>query len=162
MKIKNKKDFALGLGSILISLWIVYECFAMEVLERKGDPGSRMFPLIGAAIMFICGLVVLIKPGKESKTFLTKEQWKAAAVIFGIYILAVVLFWLVGFMITVPIILFILTYLMSALSRPNDSKKKRLIQSLIYAVIAGALVYVAYVIGLQAKLPTGLLFDLLK
>jgi len=155
---KLNKDRILGIASILISLWIYYLTTTLPESQYQGDPGSAMFPLIGAVIMFLCGLAVLIKPGKDQKVFMTAKQWKAAGVIFGIYILCAVLFWLIGFMFTVPIILFLLTFLMSAQSRPDEPVKKRLIKSIIYAIIAGALVYVAYVIGLQAKLPNGILF----
>ena len=148
----------LGIASVLISLWIVMETMGLQVIEKRGDPGSRLFPLIGAAIMFICGLAIIIKPGSDEKKFLTKEQWKSAGLIFGVYCLCAILFWLVGFMIAVPIILFIITFLFQGQSRPDDPKSKRLIRSIIYAVIAGAALYVIYVIGLQADLPKGLIF----
>ena len=61
-------------------------------------------------------------------------------------------------MIAVPIILFIVTLLFQGQSRPDDSMKKRLIRSAIFAVVAGAIIYVIYVVGLQADLPTGLIF----
>ena len=61
-------------------------------------------------------------------------------------------------MIAVPIILFIITYLFQGQSRPDDPRQKRIIRSAIYAIIAGAAIYVIYVIGLQADLPTGLIF----
>ena len=158
MEIKNKKDRILGIASVLISLWIVMQTMGLQVIEKRGDPGSRLFPYIGAAIMLICGIALLIKPGQESKTFLTKEQWKSAGLIFGVYCLCAVLYWLVGFMIAVPIILFIITYLFQGQSRPDDPRQKRIIRSAIYAIIAGAAIYVIYVIGLQADLPTGLIF----
>ena len=148
----------LGVASILVSLWIVWQTMGLQVIERQGDPGSKLFPLIGAAIVFICGMVLIFKPGQDEKKFLTKEQWKSAGIIFGVYVLCTVLFWLVGFMIAVPIILFIITLLFQGQSRPDDPMSKRVIRSVIYAVIAGAAIYVIYVIGLQADLPTGLIF----
>lgn len=158
MEIKNKKDRILGIASVLISFWIVTQTMALQVIEKRGDPGGRLFPYIGAAIMLICGLSLIIKPGSDEKKFLTKEQWKSAGIIFGVYCLCAVLFWLVGFMIAVPIILFIVTLLFQGQSRPDDPFKKRLIRSAVYAVVAGAIIYVIYVIGLQADLPTGLIF----
>ena len=160
MKNSNKKDRILGVCSVLLSLWIAWITTALNFPTNKGDPGPKLFPFIGAAIIFICGVILIIKPGKDSKTFMTKAQWKSAGIIFGVYILFAVLLWLVGFMIAVPIMLFILTLMFQAQSRPDDPPKKRIIRSLIYAIIAGALIYVAYVIGLQARLPEGLLFGL--
>ena len=158
MKTRSKKDMLLGVASVLISLWIVWQTMALQVIEKRGDPGSRLFPYIGAAIMLICGVVLIIKPGQDDKQFMTKEQWKSAGVIFGVYCLCTLLFWLVGFMIAVPIVLFIITLLFQGQSRPDDPMKKRVIRSLIYAVLAGAAIYVIYVVGLQADLPTGLIF----
>lgn len=158
MKTTNQKDRILGIASILISLWVVWQTMGLQVIEKRGDPGSRLFPIIGAVIMLICGVALIIKPGKESKQFLTKEQWKSAGIIFGVYCLCTLLYFLLGFMITVPIILFIITLLFQSQSRPDDPMKKRVIRSLIFAVVAGAIIYVVYVIGLQADLPTGLIF----
>ena len=158
MKTRSKKDMILGVASVCISLWIVWQTMALQAIEKRGDPGSRLFPYIGAAIMLICGVVLIIKPGQDDKQFMTKDQWKSAGLIFAVYCLCTFLFWLVGFMIAVPIILFIITFLFQGQSRPDDPVQKRLIRSLIYAVIAGAAIYVIYVIGLQADLPTGLIF----
>ena len=160
MKNSNTKDRILGICSVLLSAWMIFVTTKLNFPTSKGDPGPKLFPYIGAAIILICGIILIIKPGKNSKQFMTKEQWKSAAVIFGVYLLFCLLLWVVGFMIAVPIMLFILTLMFQAQSRPDDSVKKRVIRSLIYAIIAGALIYVAYVIGLQAKLPTGLLFGL--
>ena len=160
MKTTNKKDRILGICSVLLSAWILFITVNLEIPTSKGDPGPKLFPLIGAIIILVCGIILIIKPGKDGKQFMSKAQWKSAAIIFGVYLLFCVLLWLVGFMIAVPIMLFILTLMFQAQSRPDDPIKKRVIRSLIYAIIAGALIYVAYVIGLQAKLPTGLLLGL--
>ena len=161
MKIKNKKDFGLGIFGILFSVWIAYYSFAnIPNAKHDGDPGPRLFPLIGAGIMLICSIIILIKPDAQSKKLLTKEQWKAAGKIFGIYCLTALMFYLVGFSVTVPIILFILTYVLSKVSEPDMPKKERIKKAVIFAVIAGALIIVAYLVGLQASLPDGLLFEL--
>ena len=168
MKIKNKKDFGLGIFGILFSLWIAF--YSMSYIpdaKHAGDPGPRLFPLIGAGIMLVCSVAILInqedpkldKDGKV-KPFLTKKQWIAAGKVFGIYCLMTLLFYLIGFTATVPIILFILTYMLSKVSVPDMPKKKRITKIIIFAVIAGALIYAAYILGLQARLPKGLLWKL--
>ena len=112
--------------------------------------------------MGICGLVLLIKQDGEEKSFLTPRQWRSAGTIFLIYIAMIVLLYLFGFIVAVPVILFVLTFVLSKLSMADASVKKRLISSLIYAIIVGALIYVAYVIGLKAALPKGIVWKLLK
>lgn len=162
MKIKNKKDFGLGVFSVIASAVIVWLSMQLKATSYEGDPGPRMFPLMGAAVMGVCGLVLLIKQDGEEKTFLTPRQWRDAGTIFLIYIAMVVLLYLFGFIVAVPVILFVLTFVLSKLSMADASVKKRLISSLIYAIVAGALIYVAYVIGLQAALPKGIIWKLLK
>jgi hypothetical protein len=158
--IKNKKDFGLGVVSVLIAAGITYMSLQLRSSPYVGDPGPRMFPLIGAVIMFICGVALIIRPEKESKAFLTPKQWKSAFAIFGVYVAATVLLYLLGFAVTVPITFFVLTFMMSKLSLKEATPKIRLIKSLIYAILAGAGVYVVYVVLLDAVLPKGLLFTL--
>lgn len=160
LMIKNKKDFGLGVVSSLIAAGITYASFQLRGSTYVGDPGPRMFPLFGAALMFICGVALIIKPEKEQKVFMTPKQWKSGLLMFGVYVLATLLFYLVGFAVTLPIIFFILTYLMSRLSLKDLTKKQRTIRSLVFAILAGAGVYVVYVILLDAVLPKGLLFTL--
>ena len=76
--------------------------------------------------------------------------------------LMTLLFYLIGFTATVPIILFILTYMLSKVSAPDMPKKKRIIKILIFAIIGGALIYAAYILGLQARLPKGIIWKLFK
>lgn len=159
--VKNKKDFGLGVASVLIAAIITYMSMQLRSTGYQGDPGSKMFPLIGAALMFICGLALIIRPGKEAGVFLTPKQWKSAFIMFGVYIVATLLLYLVGFTVTVPIIFFCLTFMMSKLSLKNISLKKRVIKALIFAILAGAGVYFAYVVALGAALPKGLLFKLI-
>ena len=162
MKIKNKKDLGLGVFSIIASAVIIWLSMQLKATNYEGDPGPRMFPIMGAVIMAICGIALIVKPDPAGGRFLTPSQWKSAGKIFLIYIAMVVLLYLFGFIVAVPVILFILTYVLSSLSMADASKKKRLVTSLVYAIIAGALIYVAYVIGLKASLPTGLVWKLLK
>lgn len=159
--VKNKKDFGLGVASVLIAAIITYLSMQLRSTGYQGDPGSRMFPLIGAALMFICGLALIIRPSKETGVFLTPKQWKSAFIMFGVYLVATLLLYLVGFTVTVPIIFFCLTFMMSKLSLKDISLKKRVVKALIFAILAGAGVYVAYVVALGAALPKGLLFKLI-
>ena len=170
MKIKNKKDFGLGIFGILFSLWIAF--YAMSYIpeaKHAGDPGPKLFPLIGAGIMLVCSVAILFnqeEPKRDKdgniKPFLTKKQWLAAGKVFGIYCLMTLLFYLIGFTATVPIILFILTFMLSKVSAPDTPKKQRIIKILIFAIVAGALIYCAYILGLQARLPKGIIWKLFK
>ena len=162
MKIKNKKDFGLGVVTLLVAVWVAYMSMQLKVSAYEGDPGPRMFPMIGSVIMAICGIALIIKQGEPGRAFLTAAQWKAAGKLFAVYVLFVLLFWAFGFIVAVPAILFIVTFMLSGLSAKDKSIKQRLIMSLIFAVIGGAALYLAYVVGLDAKMPKGIVFKLLK
>ena len=162
MKIKNKKDFGLGVVTLLVAVWVAYMSMQLKVSAYEGDPGPRMFPMIGSVIMAICGIALIIKQGEPGRAFLTAAQWKAAGKLFAVYVLFVLLFWAFGFIVAVPAILFIVTFMLSGLSAKDKSIKQRLIMSLIFAVIGGAALYLAYVVGLDAQMPKGIVFKLLK
>ena len=170
MKIKNKKDFGLGIFGILFAAWVTwYSISELPKAQSSSDPGPGMFPLIGAFLMFVCALIILIRPepvkldeNGDPKPFLTKKQWLGAGKIFGIYCLTALLYYLIGFTATVPIIIFILTYIMSKQTDPDLPAKKRAIKAAIFAAISGALIYLAYIVGLQARLPKGIIWKLFK
>ena len=162
MKIKNKKDLGLGIFCILLAGWITSMALQLRATGYEGDPGPKMFPIMGAVIIAVCGIGLIIAPEKQSKKFLTGQQWKAALSLFAVYIGFTVLFWLFGFIVTVPITLFVLTLMLSKLSMSDASLKKRLITSLIFGIVFGAVLYLAYVVGLGAKMPKGLVWTLLK
>ena len=162
MKIKNKKDFGLGVFCVLLAVWIAYMTMQLKPSLYEGDPGPRMFPMIGSVLLAVCGIAMMIKQGEPSKVFLTAAQWKAAGKLFCVYILFVLLFWAFGFVVAVPVILFIVTFMLSALSAKEAGIKKRLLMALVFALIVSAVLYLAYVVGLGAQMPKGAVFKLLK
>ena len=162
MKIKNKKDLGLGLFCILFAALIIYLSMQLKATGYEGDPGPKMFPIIGSVIMAVCGIALIVAPEKEQKAFLTWTQWKAAFGLFGMYVGLALMLWLFGFIIAVPVALFIITFMLSKLSVKDASVKRRLLISLIYGVVGGAVLYLAYVKGLKTQMPEGLIFELLK
>ena len=161
MKIKNKKDFGLGIFCILFAALITYLSMQLRATGYEGDPGPKMFPLIGAVILALCGISLVVKQGEPGKAFLTPTQWKAAGKLFAVYIVFVVLFWLLGFIGAVPLVLFIITFMLSGLSAKDAGIKKRLIISLIFGIVGGAALYLAYVVGLDAQMPKCVLIKML-
>ena len=160
MKIKNKKDFGLGLFCILLAAFITYMSMGLKATGYEGDPGPKMFPMIGAVIIAVCGIGVIVAPEKEEKKFMTKEQWKSTGKLFAMYVAFALLFWLFGFIVAVPIVLFIVTYMLSSLSMADKTKKQRLIVSAIYGVLGGAALYLIYVVLLDASMPKAFISQL--
>lgn len=162
MKIKNKKDFGLGIFCILFAVFVTSMSMQLKATGYDGDPGPKMFPMIGAVIVAVCGIALIVAPGKPAGAFLTKSQWKSAGLMFGAYVLLILLLYLVGFIGAVPVMLFAITFMLSKLSAKDYSVKKRLIVSAVFGLVGGAVLYLAYVVGLDAKMPAGLVWSLLK
>ena len=159
----TKKDRLLGIILLLISLFFFYFTLQQEAPRFEGDPGPKMFPLIGCILTAVCGVLTLVRPEKtERKTYLTKEEFKRAAKLFGLYAAFLLLIWALGFMITAPLLLFAISVLFSFESRPDDPLGKRLLRSAIYAIIVGGALYLLYVTALQTQLPKGALWQLFK
>ncbi len=157
------KDRVLGIILLLISLFFFIFTMQQEPARFEGDPGPKMFPLIGCVLTGVCGILTLVHPEKkEGKQYLSKDEAKRAAKLFGLYAAFLVLIWGVGFMITAPVLLFAISYLFSFESRPDDPTGKRILRSAVYAVIVGAALYLLYVTALQTQLPKGALWQLFK
>ncbi len=157
------KDRLLGVILLLISLFFFIFTMQQETARFEGDPGPKMFPLIGCVLTAVCGVLTLVHPDKkEKKAYLSKEELKRAAKLFALYAAFLVLIWALGFMITAPLLLFAISVLFSFESRPDDPMKKRLIRSAIYAVVVGGALYLLYVTILQTQLPKGALWKLFR
>ncbi len=157
------KDRLLGVILLLISLFFFLFTMQQESPRFEGDPGPKMFPLIGCAITAVCGVLTLVHPeGKEKKAYLGREEMKRAARLFGLYAAFLVLIWALGFLITAPLLLFAISVLFSYESRPDDPIGKRLIRSAVYAVVVGGALYLLYVTVLKTQLPTGALWKLFR
>ena len=159
---KKVKDRVLGAVSLLISAWITYMSLQLKATAYEGDPGPRMFPLIGAAILAICGIGLIVAPEKGTGQFMTKAQWLAAGKMFLAYIVVVAGLYVFGFMVTVPIMLFVVTFMLSKLSAKDTSTKRRLIVSVIFGLVGGAVLYVLYIVALKAQMPRGVFWNLFK
>lgn len=157
------KDRLLGLIAILISAVFAYLTSGLPATSYVGDPGPKMFPYIGCILSALCGLILIVRPARgEGKTFMTKDQFLHALLLFGIYVLYYVLLLIFGFTVTAPIILFIISLLFSEVSNPNAPMKSRIIKSLIYAVLLAGVLYLIYVVLLDTTIPKGILWKALK
>ena len=68
------KDRLLGVILLLISLFFFLFTMQQESPRFEGDPGPKMFPLIGCAITAVCGVLTLVHPeGKEKKAYLGRD-----------------------------------------------------------------------------------------
>ncbi|MBQ1311734.1 MAG: tripartite tricarboxylate transporter TctB family protein [Blautia sp.] len=162
MEANSKKNRLLGFISLGLSVWIAYMSFQLKATAYQGDPGPKMFPLIGAFILAVCGIALIVFPGKKEKGFLTKEQWFSCAKLFSMYVLLIVLLYLFGFLGAVPVMLFIITFMLSKLSLTDKSTGQRFVTSLIFGIVGGIVLYLLYVKLLGAKMPVGVIMKMLQ
>lgn len=154
---KLYKDQILGIISLAIALFAGIGACRIPDPLYEGDPGAALIPFAGVFIMAICGIILFFKPHKdEAKTYLTKEEWMRCGVIFICYVVYLILLWAIGFVPTIPIITFVLTYVLYGASVPDAPKKERIIKSVIFAVIAAAAIIGIYKYGLKTQLPRGM------
>ena len=158
-----KRDRSVGIVCIVLAALIAYGTTDIKAPLNAGDPGPKLFPLIGCAILIICGIAMLLgkKRTKPVRTFLTKQQWKRAGLLFALYILDILLMWIVGFTVSNVVMLFVLCLLFSA-GNKKTSRLWAIGRALLYTAILSALLYLAYVVGLDLQLPEGLLWSLFK
>lgn len=158
-----KKDRLLGIIVLLIAVFFAYFTSKLGATNFEGDPGPKMFPYMGSLFLSLCGIVLIVKPDKrEQKKFLSGDELKRAALLFGIYALFTIMMKYLGFVITAPIVLFIVSFLFSKISDPDAATKKRVIRSLIYSAAVTAALYLVYVVALDAKLPSGAIMRLFR
>ena len=79
-------------------------------------------------------------------------------IMIGLYFLIIAGGIVFGILYILPVVLFIVSYLFSKSSRPDYSKKKRVIQTLIYTVCLSAALYAIYVLLLDIQIRPGILF----
>jgi len=162
---KNKfwcKDRKLGVGLIVIAAFFAWQATFLKASNLQRDPGPKVFPWIGCAILAICGILLLVKPGPDGKRMnLNKDEKKRLLIMLAIYIGAVIGTWLLGVLITLPIMLFIVSYLFSKSSRPDMPTKRRLVTTLIYTVALSLAIYLIYIVVLDVEIQPGIVLKAL-
>ena len=160
---KLSKDRVAGIACLAISIFFGINTRSIRSPLNPGDPGGKLFPLIGCVILFICGIAMLVRKDESSgKEFLSKSQWKRALILFLIYILIYVSMWLLGTIITAFLTLFVLCLLFSPEAKEGQSKLARIIKSVVYAALVTVAIYLIYVVALKMQLPKGLIMNLFR
>lgn len=159
MKKKMAKDRVLAIILLIIAAFFIWQTTGIEPRATEGDPGARAFPYLGSAVLIVCALILLIKPGPDSQRMnLNKDEKKRLLIMIGLYFLIIAGGIVFGVLYILPVVLFIVSYLFSKSSRPEYTTKKRVIQTLIYTVVLSAALYAIYVVLLDIQIRPGILF----
>ncbi len=162
---KNKffcKDRILGVALIVIAAFFAWQATFLRASNLQRDPGPKVFPWMGCAILAICGILLLIKPGPDGKRMkLNADEKKRLWIMLAIYVGAVIGTWLLGVLITLPIMLYIVSYLFSKSSKPEMPTKKRILTTLLYTVILCVAIYLIYIVVLDVEIQPGIILKAL-
>ena len=153
------RDRILSIILLVISAFFAIKANDQKASNLMGDPGPKVFPWMGCAILALCAIYLFIRPNPDGKKMqLSKEEWKRLGIMMGLYLFIVLGTVYIGIMYTLPVALFCISYLFSKSSKPDLTKKQRIIQTLIYTVCLAAALYLVYVVALDVRLKPGKLF----
>ena len=117
----------------------------------EGDIGPAIFPYIAAAMLIVCGIILVVrKQDGDSAPFLPETvQKKRFLLMTVVYVLYGILLWAVGFLIATPIACFVLCVMMSGKLKIAKWKLA------LFSIIVTAIVYYCFYSLLSLKLPVG-------
>lgn len=154
MRIIFTRDRIVGLTVIVVAAVISIICFT-EIPPSKlaGDVGSRAFPLLAAATMTLCGLMLVFRRNqKKTVPFLLPGQWKRLAGILLLYLLYYLALNFLGFLAATPIFLFVLCTILAKAAQKTVSVAKKV----IFSLFTTAAVYGVFQMALHVTLPKGI------
>lgn len=150
---KFSRDRGTGSICVVIGVLVAYMSSQLPKSIMSGDIGPSVFPYITAAILIICGLVLIVrKNDQEPKPFLQGKQVTRFFCVWGVIIGYVVAMWLLGFVVPT---LAMLTIMCMMFGRESNVP---IWQCLLYAVIVTGIIYVGFSVLLNLRLPVGILF----
>ena len=167
--IKKVNDFTLGIGMILVSIFLIFSPEIVQGAVNNNVPGGfwarpDVYIRIIACIMIIPSIILVFKSisfKKDSEKQKFKFDINSTIVIsLGLIVLYTITLPIIGFVISSLIMVFCLCALYTIKEqnltiRDIDKKKlsKILIKSTIYSVISVVALYFIFTIGLSVQLP---------
>lgn len=153
--VKVKRDQLTGAVLVILGLITVIMTNQFRIHFSPSYPGPKMLPMIAAVGFIICGAGVFLEGTlgkKEEKPFMVRAGWVRMAACTVICCLYVLISSLAGYLITTPVITYILTTIFAKGSR--STPKGRILFSMLFSFI----IYGIYVYAFGLSLPEGSLF----
>ncbi len=138
-------------GGVFIALGLAVFVLGWDLpFGRIAAPGAGMLPKLMAGLMIVFALVVLLA-GHDSEALRAMPfgDWSHAALILGITAVAVTLYARLGFLITMPLLVFALLTLI---------ERKSAVAAAIFSVTLTLFAYWLFGKALKAPLERGLLW----
>ena len=150
---KLNKDKVLAAICVLVGVIYLVGALNLPQTNLAKDPGPKVFPIIGAVIVILSSLTILFKRYEEApKAVYTKEQWKKASVMLGLFVVYLLMLWVLGFLISTPIILFAGSYMFT-----DQSVKVALWKRVVFALALTFFLYWIFAKVLVMLLPMGMI-----
>lgn len=146
-----KKDRATGLIAAILGIVVAIYAYFLPKSGIEGDIGPAIFPYIAAAMLIVCGIILVVrKSDGDSAPFLPETvQKKRFLLMTVVYVLYGILLWAVGFLIATPIVCFVLCVMMSGKRKIPKWKLA------LFSIIVTVIVYYCFYSLLSLKLPVG-------
>ena len=146
-----KRDRATGLIAAILGIVVAIYAYFLPKSGIEGDIGPAIFPYIAAAMLIVCGIILVVrKQDGDSAPFLPETvQKKRFLLMTVVYVLYGILLWAVGFLIATPIACFVLCAMMSGKRKIAKWKLA------LFSIIVTAIVYYCFYSLLSIKLPVG-------
>ena len=146
-----KRDRATGLIAAILGIVVAIYAYFLPKSGIEGDIGPAIFPYIAAAMLIVCGIILVVrKQDVDSAPFLPETvQKKRFLLMTVVYVLYGILLWAVGFLIATPIACFVLCAMMSGKRKIAKWKLA------LFSIIVTAIVYYCFYSLLSLKLPVG-------
>lgn len=146
-----KRDRATGLIAAILGIVVAIYAYFLPKSGIEGDIGPAIFPYIAAAMLIVCGIILVVrKQDGDSAPFLPETvQKKRFLLMTVVYVLYGILLWAVGFLIATPIACFVPCAMMSGKRKIAKWKLA------LFSIIVTAIVYYCFYSLLSLKLPVG-------
>ena len=139
-----KRDRATGLIAAILGIVVAIYAYFLPKSGIEGDIGPAIFPYIAAAMLIVCGIILVVrKQDGDSAPFLPETVQKKR------FLLMTVVYVLYGFLIATPIACFVLCAMMSGKRKIAKWKLA------LFSIIVTAIVYYCFYSLLSLKLPVG-------
>ena len=150
---KLNKDKIIAAMCVLIG--VIYLIGALNLPETNlaKDPGPKVFPFVGGVIVIVRSAAILLKRyDNEPKAVYTKEQWRKAVIMIGLFVVYLLMLWVLGFLISTPIILLVSSYMFT-----DEGVKVALWKRVVFALALTFFLYWIFTKVLVMLLPTGMI-----
>lgn len=150
---KLNKDKAIAAACVLIGIIYLIGALNLPQTNLVKDPGPKVFPTIGAVIVILSSVAILLKRyDTEPKASYAREQWKQVMVMLGVFVVYLLMLWILGFLISTPVILLLTSYMFT-----DKGVKVALWKRIVFALALTAFLYWIFAKVLVMLLPMGMI-----